>query len=107
MFKVPTKLAQIKAREVISPQNSDASSLPPVCGIRRQMPVVSKQRLCLTHKSENEVLFPSMMQLLRDNTLAARVHMKHHNIQNNTGQNKNVSYFSVDEAFQELNSISE
>ncbi|CAL6048201.1 Hypothetical_protein [Hexamita inflata] len=29
MFKVPTKLAQIKAREVISPQNSDASSLPP------------------------------------------------------------------------------
>ncbi|CAL6048187.1 Hypothetical_protein [Hexamita inflata] len=98
MFKVPTKLAQIKAREVISPQNSDASSLPPLCGIRRQMPAVSKQRLCQTNYSENEdVLFPSMMQLLRDNTHAARVHMKHHNIQNNAGQNKNVSYFSVDE----------
>ncbi|CAL6105432.1 Hypothetical_protein [Hexamita inflata] len=99
MLKVPTKLAQIKAREVISPQNSDASSLPPMCGIKRQMPVVCKQRLCQTNKSENEddALLPSMMQLLRDNTHAARVHMKHHNIQSSTGQNKNVSYFSVDE----------
>ncbi|CAL6011503.1 Hypothetical_protein [Hexamita inflata] len=98
MFKVPTRLAQIKVREVISPQNSDTSSLPPVCGIKRQMLAVSKQRFCQTNYSESEdVLFPSMMQMLRDNTHAARVHMKHHNIQNNAGQNKNVSYFSVDE----------
>ncbi|CAL6105448.1 Hypothetical_protein [Hexamita inflata] len=97
-IKVPNILSRIQVGAALTPQNS-THSLPPI-GMKRQMPVV-KQPLIKSHPSESQsesqsVEPASLMQLLRDNTHAARVHMKQNHFQGN-GKNKNISYYSVSE----------